>query len=368
MGDVARLPEARARGARRTARSRSACRTGSSCRTTSRAEKTREQAARCMDCGIPFCNNGCPLGNIIPDWNDLVYRDKWEDALVRLHSTNNFPEFTGLVCPAPCEQACVLGINAGAGRDQADRVGDHPARLRGGLGAAGAARAAHRALGGRRRLGPGRPRGRAAAHPRRPHRDALREERPHRRPAALRHPGLQAREVDDRPPPRAAPRGGRVFQTGVHVGVDLSARRSCARASTRCCSAPAPSSRASCRCRAASSPASTSRWTSSPSRTGASRATRGGRPREILATGQARDRARRRRHRLGLRRHLPPPGRELGHLDRAAAAAARGPPPLGAVAAWPMRYYLHRLELPRRGRRARVRGADEAARRRRTGA
>jgi glutamate synthase (NADPH/NADH) small chain len=69
------------------------------------------QASRCMDCGIPFCNNGCPLGNIIPDWNDLVYRDKWEDALVRLHSTNNFPEFTGMVCPAPCESACVLGIN-----------------------------------------------------------------------------------------------------------------------------------------------------------------------------------------------------------------------------------------------------------------
>jgi glutamate synthase (NADPH/NADH) small chain len=74
-------------------------------------EKTLEQAARCMDCGIPFCNDGCPLGNIIPDFNDLVFRDKWEDALVRLHSTNNFPEFTGMVCPAPCEQACVLGIN-----------------------------------------------------------------------------------------------------------------------------------------------------------------------------------------------------------------------------------------------------------------
>ncbi len=71
----------------------------------------QKQAARCMDCGIPFCNNGCPLGNLIPDWNDLSYRDKWEDALARLHSTNNFPEFTGLVCPAPCEAACVLGIN-----------------------------------------------------------------------------------------------------------------------------------------------------------------------------------------------------------------------------------------------------------------
>ncbi len=75
-------------------------------------EDVKTQAARCMDCGIPFCNNGCPLGNIIPDWNDLVFRDKWQDALMRLHSTNNFPEFTGLVCPAPCEAACVLGINA----------------------------------------------------------------------------------------------------------------------------------------------------------------------------------------------------------------------------------------------------------------
>jgi len=74
-------------------------------------ERTVQQAARCMDCGIPFCNEGCPLGNIIPDFNDLVYRGKWEDALLRLHSTNNFPEFTGMVCPAPCEQACVLGIN-----------------------------------------------------------------------------------------------------------------------------------------------------------------------------------------------------------------------------------------------------------------
>ncbi|HLI53197.1 MAG TPA: glutamate synthase subunit beta [Acidimicrobiales bacterium] len=70
------------------------------------------QASRCMDCGIPFCNDGCPLGNLIPDWNDLVYRDRWRDASERLHATNNFPEFTGRLCPAPCEAACVLGINA----------------------------------------------------------------------------------------------------------------------------------------------------------------------------------------------------------------------------------------------------------------
>ncbi len=71
----------------------------------------RAQASRCMDCGIPFCNMGCPLGNLIPDWNDLVYRDNWEDAARRLHATNNFPEFTGRLCPAPCEGACVAGIN-----------------------------------------------------------------------------------------------------------------------------------------------------------------------------------------------------------------------------------------------------------------
>ena len=71
----------------------------------------REQGARCMECGVPFCHNGCPLGNLIPDWNDLVYRDRWRDAIDRLHATNNFPEFTGRLCPAPCEAACVLGIN-----------------------------------------------------------------------------------------------------------------------------------------------------------------------------------------------------------------------------------------------------------------
>ena len=71
----------------------------------------KEQAGRCMDCGVPFCHNGCPLGNLIPEWNDLVWRDQWAEASERLHETNNFPEFTGRVCPAPCESSCVLGIN-----------------------------------------------------------------------------------------------------------------------------------------------------------------------------------------------------------------------------------------------------------------
>ena len=83
-------------------------------------EELRQQASRCMDCGIPFCSNpnsgrgGCPLGNVIPDWNDFVYRGKWDDALVRLHSTNNFPEFTGSICPAPCEEACCVAYNGDA--------------------------------------------------------------------------------------------------------------------------------------------------------------------------------------------------------------------------------------------------------------
>jgi glutamate synthase (NADPH/NADH) small chain len=74
-------------------------------------ENLRKQGARCMDCGVPFCHTGCPVNNIIPDWNDLVYRGRWQEAIRRLHATNNFPEFTGRICPAPCEAACVLGIN-----------------------------------------------------------------------------------------------------------------------------------------------------------------------------------------------------------------------------------------------------------------
>ena len=74
-------------------------------------DKSRVQAARCMNCALPFCHKGCPLGNLIPDWNDLVYKGRWQDALAALHATNNFPEFTGRICPAPCEASCVLSIN-----------------------------------------------------------------------------------------------------------------------------------------------------------------------------------------------------------------------------------------------------------------
>ena len=73
-------------------------------------EELNKQGGRCMDCGVPFCHSGCPLGNLIPDFNDAVYKNDWKKALNILHSTNNFPEFTGRLCPAPCEQACVLGL------------------------------------------------------------------------------------------------------------------------------------------------------------------------------------------------------------------------------------------------------------------
>ena len=73
----------------------------------------QQQGARCMECGVPFCHSGCPLGNLIPDWNDLVYRDRFREAIDQLHRTNNFPEFTGRLCPAPCEAACVLEIEEG---------------------------------------------------------------------------------------------------------------------------------------------------------------------------------------------------------------------------------------------------------------
>ena len=75
------------------------------------AESVARQASRCMDCGVPFCHTGCPLGNLIPDWNELVHRNRWEEALKALHDTNNFPEFTGKTCPAPCESSCVLALS-----------------------------------------------------------------------------------------------------------------------------------------------------------------------------------------------------------------------------------------------------------------
>ena len=127
------------------------------------------KGARCMDCGVPFCHEGCPLGNLIPDWNDLVYRDRWRDAIVKLHATNNFPEFTGLICPAPCESACVLDINDDPVTIEQIELAIIDARLRGGLGRARPAGAAHRPHAWRCRLGPGGARRGGGAQQARPH-------------------------------------------------------------------------------------------------------------------------------------------------------------------------------------------------------
>ena len=167
-----------------------------------------------MDCGIPFCNNGCPLGNLIPDWNDLVYRDHWRDAIERLHATNNFPEFTGRLCPAPCEAACVLGINQDPVTIKQVEVEIIDTRLDEGwvVPLPPAVRTGKRVAV----VGSG-PAGLAAAQQltRAGHTvDGVRARRPHRRPAALRHPRVQDGEAPPRPPARSrwrprAPSSGR---------------------------------------------------------------------------------------------------------------------------------------------------------------
>ena len=181
-------------------------------------KRLRQQGARCMDCGIPFCHtgklisgmaSGCPINNLIPEWNDLVYRGLWREALDRLHKTNNFPEFTGRVCPAPCEGSCVLGINdppvtiKNIECEIIDRGWDE------GWVAARTAEGPHRQEGGRRRLRPRRPRRRRAAQPRRPPGDRVRARRPPGRPADVRHPEHEARQARSRAAPRRPDGAGR---------------------------------------------------------------------------------------------------------------------------------------------------------------
>ena len=172
-------------------------------------EATQKQAARCMDCGIPFCHTGCPVNNQIPDWNDLVYNGDWREALANLQSTNNFPEITGRVCPAPCEASCTLNLI-----EQPVTIKTIEAAIadRGfAEGWVAPERPAQEDRQARRgdRLRPGRHGLRAAARPRRPRRASLREERQGRRAAPLRHPRLQDGEADHRPPRRADAGRGR---------------------------------------------------------------------------------------------------------------------------------------------------------------
>ena len=170
-------------------------------------KRLRQQGARCMDCGVPFCHTGtlisgmargCPINNLIPEWNDLVYRGLWREALDRLHKTNNFPEFTGRVCPAPCEGSCVLGINSPPVTIKNIEVAIIDRGFEEGWVAAAAAEGAHRQEGGRDRLRPGGPRRRGAAQHGRAQGHRVRARRPPRRPADVRHPEHEARQARGR--------------------------------------------------------------------------------------------------------------------------------------------------------------------------
>ena len=256
-----------------------------------------------MDCGIPFCHQGCPLGNLIPEWNDLVWRDDWEGAIERLHATNNFPEFTGRLCPAPCETACVLGINQDpvtiknvevAIIDRAWESGfvrpQPPEWLSGktvaviGSGPAGLAAAQQLTRAG--------------------HTVAV-YERADKIGGLLRY-GIPEFKMEKKLLDRRLDqmrREGTVFRAGVNVGVDdLTGPRAARALRRRRARHGRRPSAATCRCRAASSTASTRRW-SSCRRPTASRSARTVED-QITADRQARGDHRRRRHRRRLPRHV----------------------------------------------------------------
>ena len=315
------------------------------------------QGARCMDCGIPFCHQGCPLGNLIPDWNDLVYRDRWRAAIDRLHSTNNFPEFTGKLCPAPCEGSCVLGIN------------EDPVTIKS-IEATIIDRAwsegwvvpqppEHRTWKKVAVVGSG-PAGLAAA-------DQLNRaghsvtvfEKSDRIGGLLRYGipefKMEKRFLDRRLKVMEAE--GVVFRPGVNVGVDLHRRPPEARLRRRA---------AGRRRREAARPAGAgTRAEGHPLRDGVpdapeppQRRRRDCRRRVHLGRRQARHHHRRRRHWRRLPGHGAPPEGEGGASARAAADAAEGAgrhQPVAGVAG-----DLPRVVRARRGRRARVRRVHAA--------
>ena len=338
-------------------------------------EQATVQGARCMDCGIPFCNHGCPVNNIIPDFNDLVYRGDWKAALDVLHSTNNFPEFTGRVCPAPCEAACTLNIeDVPVGIKSIEHkiidkgweegwVVPQPPRVKTGRKVA--------VVGS----GPAGLVGRAATRARRPRRDRVREERSHRRTAALRHSRLQDGEVAHRPARRTDGGRGRHLphrrpgqqgqaQRRRHQLGDGDDRSGATAARVRC-------RRAVGRCGAVARPAGAGPRTEGRAlRNGvpaAAEQDRGRRQGEGADPRhrQACRRHRRRRHRLGLCRHVEPAWRQVGHAVRTAAAAP-GQGEQGTHVAVLAREAAH-VQLARRRRRARLGGDHQALRGRRQG-
>ena len=288
-------------------------------------DKLRHKGARCMDCGIPFCHQGCPLGNLIPDWNDLVYRDQWRAAIDRLHATNNFPEFTGTLCPAPCEASCVLGINDDPVTikqieqsiiDRAWNEGwivPEPAKVKTGkkvavVGSGPAGLAAAQQLA-------------RAGH------DVTVFERADRIGGLLRYgiPDFKMEKIrlDRRLQQMEAE--GVVFKPGINVGVDVTAdatprpvrRRLPLR---RRDLAARPQDRRPRACRA-----STSRWNSCRSRISAVAGDRDSRGARSSRRGQTRDDHRRRRHRRRLPGHRSPSWMRQRPPIRDRAPASRKP-------------------------------------------
>ena len=280
----------------------------------------RTQAARCMDCGVPFCHTGCPLTNIIPDWNDLVYKGRWKEAVRQLHATNNFPEFTGRICPAPCEAACVLGINEPAVTikqiektiiDRAFEQGyivPEPPAVRSGKRVA--------VIGSRTR-GTGR---RAATGARRARRHGVRKERPHRRTAALRHSEFQDGEAPDRPAAGADARRRGQVRDECARGRECAGGRPAAASSTPSCWRAARSSRANLNVpgRELKGIHFAMEFLPQQNRVCEGDTVRG----PDSGHRQARDHHRRRRYGRRLPGHQPPAGRALGHAVRTAAQAA----------------------------------------------
>ena len=317
-----------------------------------------------MDCGIPFCHQGCPLGNIIPEWNDLVWRDDWDGAIDRLHATNNFPEFTGRLCPAPCETACVLGIN----QDPVTIKNVEVSIIDRAWGSGYVRPQPPEWLSGKTVavIGSG-PAGLAAAQQltRAGHTVAV-YERADKIGGLLRY-GIPEFKMEKKHLDRRLDqmrREGTVFRAGVDVGGDLTGDKLLDRydavvlamGATAARDLPGPGPRAR--------RASTRRWSSCRRPT----ASRSARPRPPTAgpdhgDRQGRRHHRRRRHRRRLPRHVDPPGRPLDHAAGDHAAARRGPARGPAVADVPDD--LPGLLGPRGGRRAGLRRVDAGVRRRR---